>query len=175
MIRGFEASRVLLVVDGIRLNNAIYRSGHLQNVITVDQNMLESVEVMQGPASTLYGSDALGGVVNFRSKTPKLSLTTKTRITGSGFARYSSANEEKTAHADLSIGGKKLAWLQSYNFSDFGHLKMGSRDPDKYPGFGRRDSIIIQEAGIDYVVANENNRVGEMECLMACRPVDGYL
>ena len=159
VIRGFEASRVLLVVDGIRLNNAIYRSGHLQNVITVDQNMLESVEVMQGPASTLYGSDALGGVVNFRSKTPKLSLTTKTRITGSGFARYSSANEEKTAHADLSIGGKKLAWLQSYNFSDFGHLKMGSRDPDKYPGFGRRDSIIIQEAGIDYVVANENNRV----------------
>lgn len=82
VIRGFEASRVLLVVDGIRLNNAIYRSGHLQNVITIDQNMLESVEVLQGPASTLYGSDALGGVVSFRSKTPKLSINEKSKITG---------------------------------------------------------------------------------------------
>lgn len=49
VIRGFEASRILLVVDGIRMNNAIYRAGHLQNVITVDQNMLDRVEVMYGP------------------------------------------------------------------------------------------------------------------------------
>ena len=41
VIRGFEASRILLVVDGVRLNNAIYRAGHLQNVITVDQNIYE--------------------------------------------------------------------------------------------------------------------------------------
>ncbi|HVG42929.1 MAG TPA: Plug domain-containing protein, partial [Chitinophagaceae bacterium] len=51
VIRGFEASRVLLVVDGIRMNNAIYRAGHLQNVITIDQNMLERIEVLYGPAS----------------------------------------------------------------------------------------------------------------------------
>ncbi|MES2882682.1 MAG: Plug domain-containing protein, partial [Bacteroidota bacterium] len=41
VLRGFEASRVLLVIDGVRMNNAIYRAGHLQNVITIDQNMLE--------------------------------------------------------------------------------------------------------------------------------------
>jgi hemoglobin/transferrin/lactoferrin receptor protein len=46
------------------------RAGHLQNVITIDQNMLERVEVLYGPASTLYGSDALGGVLHFRSKQP---------------------------------------------------------------------------------------------------------
>src|SRR5829696_8993944 len=73
VIRGFEANRVLLVVDGIRMNNAIYRAGHLQNVITVDQNSLERIEVLYGPASTLYGSDALGGVVLMRTKQPKLS------------------------------------------------------------------------------------------------------
>ncbi len=72
VIRGFEASRVLLIIDGVRLNNAIYRSGHLQNAITVDQNMLERVEVMYGPASTLYGSDALGGD-SFTHQSPKLS------------------------------------------------------------------------------------------------------
>lgn len=65
VLRGFEASRVLLVVDGIRMNNAIYRAGHLQNVITIDQNALERVELLYGPSSTLYGSDALGGTMHF--------------------------------------------------------------------------------------------------------------
>ena len=64
IIRGFEANRVLLVVDGVRMNNAIYRSGHVQNSITVDPNALEIVEVVFGPSSTIYGSDALGGVVH---------------------------------------------------------------------------------------------------------------
>ena len=82
VIRGFEASRVLLVVDGIRMNNAIYRAGHLQNVITVDQNMLERVEVLYGPASTLYGSDALGGVIHLRTKQPLLSTNNKLKTAG---------------------------------------------------------------------------------------------
>src|SRR5687767_2317698 len=112
VIRGFEASRVLLVVDGIRMNNAIYRAGHLQNVITIDQNMLERVEVLYGPASTLYGSDALGGVIHLRSKQPKLSTTDQLLATGVAFARFSSANNEKTIHSDVSIGGRKFAWLQ---------------------------------------------------------------
>ena len=49
VVRGFEASRLLLVIDGVRMNNAIYRIGHLQNIITVDQNMLENIEVLYGP------------------------------------------------------------------------------------------------------------------------------
>jgi hemoglobin/transferrin/lactoferrin receptor protein len=159
VIRGFEASRVLLVVDGIRMNNAIYRAGHLQNVITVDQNMLERVEVLYGPASTLYGSDALGGVVHFRTKMPRLSTSNKTLWTGSGFARYSSANNEQTGHFDLSIGGRKFAWLQSYNYSDFGDMKMGSNYPDKYPNFGRRSQYVDYINGVDSIVRNPDDRV----------------
>ena len=147
VIRGFEASRVLLVIDGIRMNNAIYRAGHLQNVITVDQNMLERVEVLYGPASTLYGSDALGGVIHLRTKSPKLSLNKKLITTGVAFSRFSSVNNEKTVHADLSVGGKRFSWLQSYTYSYLGDMKMGSNYPDKYPGFGRRDSLISTENG----------------------------
>ena len=77
VIRGFEASRVLFVVDGVRMNNLIYRSGHLQNIITVDQNILESAELLQGPSSTLFGSDALGGAVHMISKQPILSKENK--------------------------------------------------------------------------------------------------
>jgi hemoglobin/transferrin/lactoferrin receptor protein len=159
VIRGFEASRVLLVVDGIRMNNAIYRAGHLQNVITMDQNMLERVEVLYGPASTLYGSDALGGVIHFRTKQPRLSLDGNPYYTGSAFVRYSSANQEKTAHVDQSIGGRKFGWLQSYNFSDFSDMKMGSNYPDRFPDFGKRTQYIADYNGIDSIFTNEDDRV----------------
>ena len=71
IIRGFEANRILLVVDGVRMNNAIYRSGHLQNAITVDANSLEQVQVVMGPSSVKYGSDALGGIVHFQTQRPR--------------------------------------------------------------------------------------------------------
>lgn len=159
VIRGFEASRVLLVVDGVRLNNLIYRSGHLQNAITVDQNMLSSMEVLYGPASTIYGSDALGGVVHFRTKDPVLSTGNATLVKGSGFARYSSANNEKTIHEDINLGWKKFAWLQSYTYSDFGDMKMGANYPAAYPTFGRRDSFVTRINGIDTVMKNANPQV----------------
>jgi hemoglobin/transferrin/lactoferrin receptor protein len=159
VIRGFEASRVLLVVDGIRMNNAIYRAGHLQNIITVDQNMLERVEVLYGPASTIFGSDALGGVIHMRTKKPKLSTTNKIFTTGTAFGRYSTANKEKTVHADISLGGKKFAWLQSYNFSDFEDSRMGDNYPDKYPNFGRRSQYVGNGNGIDSILINKDDRI----------------
>jgi len=159
VIRGFEASRVVIVIDGIRHNTAVFRAGHLQNVITIDQNMVEQVEIMYGPSSTLYGSDALGGVVHIRTKSPKLSTTGKLLATGAAFTRYSSANEEKTVHYDLSLGGKKIAWLSSFTYSDFGDMKMGDNYPDKYPTFGRRDSLIAFFGFKDSVIANKDSRV----------------
>jgi hemoglobin/transferrin/lactoferrin receptor protein len=72
VIRGFEASRILILVDGVRMNSAIFRSGHLQNIITVDNMSLDRVEVNYGPSSTMYGSDALGGVINLFTKAPQL-------------------------------------------------------------------------------------------------------
>ena len=159
VIRGFEASRVLLVVDGIRMNNAIYRAGHLQSIITVDQNILERIEVSYGPASTIFGSDALGGVVRMRTKTPELSTTDRLFITGTAFGRYSSANKEKTGHFDVSIGGKQITWLQSYNFSDFEDTRMGDKYPDKYPNFGRRSQYVARINNIDSIVVNSDDRI----------------
>ena len=70
VLRGMESNRVLLVVDGVRMNNAIYRKGHLQNSITVSPNILDRTEVVFGPSSVVYGSDALGGVIHYYTKTP---------------------------------------------------------------------------------------------------------
>ena len=128
VLRGFEANRVLIVVDGVRMNNAIYRAGHLQNVITIDPNIQERVEVMFGPGSVMYGSDALGGVMRFSTKNAGFSKDGKTAAATNAFARYSSANREKSIHADLNIGLEKWAFLSSVTLSDFGDLRAGTRD-----------------------------------------------
>ncbi|TAD83544.1 MAG: TonB-dependent receptor [Bacteroidetes bacterium] len=159
VLRGFEASRVLLMVDGIRMNNAIYRSGHLQNVITIDQNMLERAEVMYGPGSTLHGSDAMGGVVAFKTRDPKLSTTGKVLVTGTAFGRFSSVNNEQTGHLHTSVGGKKWAVLLSATHSSFDDLKMGNKYPSKYPNFGRRVQYVQRINGRDSIVTNPDDRV----------------
>jgi hemoglobin/transferrin/lactoferrin receptor protein len=151
VIKGFEASRILLVVDGVRLNNAIYRTGHLQNVITIDDDILERVEVLSGPASTMYGSDALGGVIHLQTKHPLLE-----KITTKVSSRYSSACNEFTGHADVNIGTRKFASLTSFSFSSFGDLRQGGRRNSKYSEFGKRKEYITQIGGIDSIVQNDN-------------------
>ena len=159
ILRGFEASRILLIIDGVRMNNAIYRSGHLQNVITTDQNSLARVEIMYGPSSTTYGSDALGGIIHLITKSPILSGDKRFLTTGTAFTRYSTVNNEKTFHFDISLGGKKFAWFQGYNFSDFDDMKMGNKYSKAYPDFGRRVNYIEQINGIDSIIKNSDDRI----------------
>jgi hemoglobin/transferrin/lactoferrin receptor protein len=127
MMRGFEASRVLLVIDGVRMNNLIYRAGHLQNIITMDNNALERAEILFGPSSTVYGSDALGGVIHFYTRNPELSKTTALNFGGNGMFRFGSVNNEKTGHIDLNLGGQKFGSFTSFTFSSFGDLRMGEK------------------------------------------------
>ena len=141
VIRGFEANRVLLVLDGVRMNNAIYRNGHLQNSITVDASILERAEVIYGPGSLIYGSDALGGVVHYRTRDPKLyfgnnkdGYVSEVNV----FTRYATANVEKTIHADLSYGKSKWGSLTSLSFTDYDDLQAGSKRPEGFEDFGKR-------------------------------------
>lgn len=132
MIRGFAANRVLIVVDGIRMNNAIFRSGNLQNVISVDPFNIERAEVIFGPGSVAFGSDAIGGVMSFSTFEPGFSATDKPQIYGKAMTRWSSANNEKTGQLSLNIGLKKWAFLTVAGASGFDDLKMGSKGPDEY-------------------------------------------
>jgi hemoglobin/transferrin/lactoferrin receptor protein len=154
VIRGFEASRVLLVVDGVRMNNAIYRAGHLQNVGTIDANVLERTEVLFGPATTNYGTDALGGAICFFTKDPVLAEgDNRFNATGSAFFRYGSVNNEKTSHADISLGGRKWGSLTSFTYSDFSDLRMGTRRDSL---FGLRPFYVRRFNGKDSLVPNDD-------------------
>ncbi len=151
VLRGLEASRILLIVDGVRVNNAIFRSGHLQNVLRLDQNILESIDVIYGSSSIAHGSDALGGVIAFNTRSAELN---KRSLNAS--LRYSNAINEKTYHLDYNIGGGKLAWLISLNFSDYGDTKQGVLRSERYPDFGKRFFYVDRVNAEDLIVPNGN-------------------
>ncbi len=155
MIRGFSANRLLYAVDGIRMNTAIFRSGNLHNVISLDVFTLEQAEVLFGPGSILYGSDALGGVMSFQTLNPQFSTNEKLLIKGSATSRYSSANQEKTQHIHLNIAGRKWSSLSSFTFSDFEDLKMGRFGREEY----LRNQFVARINGADEIIENPNPRI----------------
>ena len=152
IIRGFEANKVLIVVDGVRMNNAIYRGGHLQDVITIDNSMLEKVEVSFGPGSVIYGSDALGGVMHFYTRNPKFSSTDKMLVEGGAMARFSSVNKEMTENIHFNLGGKKWAYLFNANYSVFDDLKQGANPREEW----KRNEYVERINNKDSVVQNSD-------------------
>jgi hemoglobin/transferrin/lactoferrin receptor protein len=149
MIRGFAANRLLIVVDGVRMNNAIYRSGNLQNVISLDAASIEKTEVVFGPGSVMYGSDAIGGVMDFYTLKPRLSVANVSEYTGSAWMRYSSANQERSTHFDFNFGRCHFASTTSFTFSEFGDLSMGTigfkeyQRPEYVQRFGDSDQVLL--------------------------------
>ena len=135
VIRGFEANRILLVVDGVRLNNAIYRGGHLQNIISIDNASLEQVEIIFGPSSSEYGSDALGGIIHLKTKRPKFSE--KPKFSHSYSTRYATANKGISKHYDMQYTGADFALFSSFSHSDFDDLRMGSYRSHGYSDWGK--------------------------------------
>jgi len=152
MLRGFAANRILFIVDGVRMNNAIYRSGNLQNVLQTDVNSVETAEIIFGPGTNIYGSDALGGVIDFHTLKPKLSSSERWVTSGHGLARITSAEFEKTVHADINFGNNKWAILASISYSDFDDLKMGSMHND----YTQRAEFVTQINDRDSIVPNSD-------------------
>ena len=159
MIRGFSTNRLLYSVDGVRMNTAIFRSGNLQNVISLDPFAVSSTEVLFGPGSVSYGSDAVGGAMVFNTLRPKLSAGKSPVVYGSATVRTASASNELTAHLHSGAGWKKWGFLTSFTTSSFGDLKQGTHGPDDYvmpynvqPNFG--------PGGVnDSFIANNNERL----------------
>ena len=154
MIRGFATNRLLLSVDGVRMNNAIFRGGNLQNVISIDPFTIKRTEVIFGPGSVIYGSDAIGGVMNFLTDEARFSDHDSLAISGQANYRYATANSENTGHLDINFGKKRWAFLSSISYNNFGDLRMGSHGPDSY----LRNSYVITRDGEDILVENTTPR-----------------
>lgn len=152
MIRGFSTNRLLITVDGVRMNNAIFRGGNLQNVISIDPFSVQNTEVTLGSGSVIYGSDAIGGVMSFYTQKPKLSYTDSLMFKANAVVRYASASNERTGHLDFNLGYKKWGFITSASYTDFDDLRMGSHGPEAY----LRPEFAIATSTGDMIVENNN-------------------
>lgn len=176
ILRGFEANKILLVVDGVRLNNAIYRNGHLQNSITIDHSILERTEVIFGPTSIMYGSDALGGVIHYYTRDPELANdSVSPQLNINAYTQYATALKGKTAHLDFSVGGKKWGSLTSVTLKDLGEIRIGAGRSPYLGTWGQTMHYVDQVNGVDSTRSNEdpliqkNSGYGQLDILQKFR------
>lgn len=124
IIRGLVGNQVLVLVDGIRLNNSTYRYGPNQYMNTIDPGLVDRIEAIRGSGSVLYGSDALGGVVQVISKVPTFS-SHKTNVSGSLLGKWMSSEMEMSGRAEIEIASKRVAFLGGFSERHFGELVAG--------------------------------------------------
>ncbi len=150
-IRGFTGFRTLMLIDGIRLNNAVFREGPNQYWATVDLLTVDRLEIVKGPSSALYGSDAIGGTVNATTVRPQVRdlAGTSTETTGApslqnsmsgsgGFFRFSSAERSQVARGQFSVAAPHLGLLAGVTRKVFDDLRGGSVTGVQ-PGSGYRE------------------------------------
>jgi hemoglobin/transferrin/lactoferrin receptor protein len=148
-IRGFTGFRTLLLIDGIRLNNAVFREGPNQYFSTIDQFTIDRLEIVKGPASTLYGSDAIGGTINAITRNPRMLPWPQTSSTqpggksttdpgntaspenfaihGGAYYRHATAENSHTTRGEFGFAlGPHLGVLGGMTWKDFDDLRGGS-------------------------------------------------
>lgn len=121
-IRGFTGFRNVLLVDGIRLNNSAFRDGPNQYWNTVDTYSISRIEVLKGPASVLYGSDAIGGAVNVLSDVP---AGTQAGFSPRAAYRYADAESSNTIRGDVTFVDPRLRATAGYTSKDYGDVEGG--------------------------------------------------
>ncbi len=157
ILRGFEANKILLVVDGVRMNNAIYRSGHLQNSITIDQAVLDRIEVIYGPTSLIYGSDALGGVIHYYTREPRFADTDRKVYSNvRASSQVSTANGGMVNHLSINAGLKNISFLTSLTGKNLGNVRMGKKINPYYGDYGKLMHFVEQVEGRDTTVENQD-------------------
>ncbi len=128
--RGMEANRLLLIVDDIPLNNAIYRSGHLQSSATINPFFIESISLLSGPASVAYGNGAMGGALIF--KTLKTSNINRICL----HQQFESSSNSIITNFRANYYKNKLSHITSFSIKSVGNLKMGGNRYHNYKNWG---------------------------------------
>lgn len=150
IVRGLTGNQTLLLIDGIRLNNAAFRYGPNQYFNTIDVFSVDHVEVVRGKGSVLYGSDAMGGVINVLTASPAY-LPGKPHLGGRGQLKYMNRDMEKSASGELSFQSQDFAFSGNVNRKNFGDLfaggSLGYERPSGYDETGANLKARLRLAG----------------------------
>ena len=141
-LRGLTGNQTLLMVDGIRFNNATFRFGPNQYLNTIDAYTVAKIEVARGTGSVQYGSDALGGVIQVFTKEP--SFNTKKILQVAAIGKAVSADMEYTGRAELQYQSEKLAVLAGVTNRKFGDLIGGDTTGRQSPSGYKEQSFDVK-------------------------------
>ncbi len=147
IIRGLVGNQILLMVDGIRMNNATYRYGPNQYLSTIDPGLIDRMEATRGNGSVLYGSDAMGGVVQIISRSPYFH-SGGNHLHGKVTGKWMSGAMENSGRAELQWNGDKIAVLGGFSLREFGDIlaggSLGKLKPTAYHEFAGDSKILIK-------------------------------
>jgi outer membrane receptor protein involved in Fe transport len=139
IVRGQKGSAVLHLVDGMRLNNAIFRSAPTQYFALVPTLAVERVEVLRGTPASLYGSDAIGGVVQVVTRKPEFE-SAETEVRGELTASANTAEEARVFGGTIDAGNERLATSFSAEYADVGDRRIGGGDTVRPSGYSARSA-----------------------------------
>jgi hemoglobin/transferrin/lactoferrin receptor protein len=122
-IRGLMGNRILVMLDGVRFNQSTFRLGPIQYMATIDPASVERVEIVRGPGSVLYGSDAMGGVINIIRKDRY--FTPEVQNHGRFLTQFGSADLSSSVHGETVLTGPRFVISASGSFQKFNNLRAG--------------------------------------------------
>ncbi len=138
-IRGFTGNRTLLVVDGIRYNNATYRDGANEYFAQVDSLSLQQIELISGPASALYGSEAVGGTIALTTKPTAMSAREGTYVEGEQVLRWSGGDRSIASRTAFDIGeGGSWGLRGGFTLRNYGDVRAAELGRLPYTGYSER-------------------------------------
>ncbi|MFH1808233.1 MAG: TonB-dependent receptor [Pseudomonadota bacterium] len=165
ILRGLVGPQVLVLVDGVRLNNSIWREGPVQYLNAIELGSLQRVEVLRGPGSVLHGSDALGGVVHLRTKDPTF-VDEGFAVQGNLVTTFRSASETLLGHTEVDAGAPALALRVGGDLGQIGNLR-GGRDT------GMQDFSGYRRGGLDAKLSYEPRAGHRLQSgVLALRQID---
>lgn len=159
VINGMIGNRILVLVDGIRLNDSTTRNGPNQSLNSIDPRIVERIEVLRGPSSVLYGSDAIGGAILVWTKrrlpAGAGSDSAARALRASLDLEYGTAASGGRASIAPSGATENLGWLGVLTYQDYGDLENGDGEEqptayDGVSGFGSLDWALGDQRGLRF-------------------------
>ncbi len=181
IIRGRTGKDILLLIDGQRFNDATFRR-NTQYLNTIDLAAVERLEVVRGPSSVLYGSDAMGGAINVITR--RREPTGENAINGRLLGRFESANMGRIGHLGLDAEVEGFGFTGGFTAKKFDHLRAGShgdpigavdidgvQDPTAYDEFDFSFSVtknLSESSSLDFLhLYSRQNEVPRSDRLIA--------
>ena len=135
--RGMEANRLLIVVDGLALNNAIYRSGHVQSSNIINPFFINNLSVVTGPAAVVYGDGSMGGALIINTISPE-SFSSNSNI-------IKQKHESSSSSSALNYIGKykknNLLFINGFSIESNNNIRMGNNRYHGYENWGNEEII----------------------------------